>query len=437
MSPQKLGAPARLAATLAAIFVPLAISPRSAAPAPASSTGLSTFAVSGAETLQSSSSRRVQSTSHHAAAPAKPTRKSRPCDVAPCKNGATCTNMRAGRKKVHGGQRLQYTCVCAQGFEGQDCAQQQRSVHVNIELLTSGGSEAVVVDGATTPEFDKDKPSFEVAADRVRLSMTNIDAAAKRVNFKQPVVVTDHPEMLSPSFVGQARYGGMLNAHPGLGQDTDDPEDLHAAARVLVIEHRCLKAGSGRIAISIPFSNGFNATFGWVKTCSQDAPAKINVKRTGIDGSLVAVFSDGNLDPSFDAAMDLPQLFETRENATTFILSAIPSQSKRDHVSVTMKRPAIRTDYPAANPVLTGKGAKGATISSDVDITVKHNCHQNVGMVGVTLALSFASYSSINLSWKVNCGGGTPRGLIVESGGSVAVDDGECRKFLYTIKSSR
>ena len=131
------------------------------------------------------------------------------------------------------------------------------------------------------------------------------------------------------------------------------------------------------MVVHIPFANGLNLTFGYIKVCTMDGPPKLSIVMRGVgsDGTaeILPVFLQGKVDSSFDGDGSLAARFESKLNTTHFVLRP------DGKASVTLGAPKLTLDNPGANPILKGAGAKGATIDKPLTLAVQHNCHMNVG----------------------------------------------------------
>jgi hypothetical protein len=148
--------------------------------------------------------------------------------------------MRQSAKVRKAGPAAPYTCICPNGFEGPTCTLVEevtrtfvpwavylpslrtylpggrmvgQSVHVDIRI--AGTDTMVMSNGVVSPEFDVDSPSYEIAAgsETLRLDLINTDENNRPYNFQQPQIFTydkGDQKIISPSFTGKSRFGGML-----------------------------------------------------------------------------------------------------------------------------------------------------------------------------------------------------------------------------------
>eukprot|EP01043_Picozoa_sp_COSAG02_P017977 COSAG02_NODE_827_length_16704_cov_8.649322_2_plen_1056_part_00 len=350
--------------------------------------------------------------------------RAKPCNNKPCLNGATCTNVRSKSGNP-------YTCVCKKGWEGDQCQTEQTSLHLDVDLMykAEGGDkvrQSAVVDGKVQAGFDAPDLGYAVSSEKVIVTLAN--KGELPLDFKQPILVPEHPEIVSPALIGGARKGGRL----GRGDDSEaaknekangkDKKKSLSPTKALSITHNCLHPGkSSKVQLILQFQSG-NVTFGWTVTCPKVASDGLTIVMKGMEEK---VYEKGVVNKWFSPTADTPYSAQGSQNVTSFILFACdPKQAvgkgkgkkKGCPKPISMNRPTVKSDYTAAaSPVIIGQGAKGGTVDLATEVAVKHNCH-GVGDAGITLTLNFKGYEPIVLSWSVSCYGGRAKGLTMTLG---------------------
>ena len=130
--------------------------------------------------------------------------RAKPCAAKPCKNKSVCANVRDKSGSA-------FTCVCKAGWEGTMCetslktAAGKAKLHLDagIEFKSGTGGERVsekaVLDGAAQAGFSEDDASFVVDTDHVKITLKNVGELP--LDFKQPALISQHPEVISPTLV--------------------------------------------------------------------------------------------------------------------------------------------------------------------------------------------------------------------------------------------
>ena len=381
--------------------------------------------------------------------------RAKPCANKPCQNGAMCTNVRSkdGSKP--------YTCVCKDGWEGPDCATKQASIHLDASMIQKTEDGPLVTpmlrDGKPLEGFAETAPSFPMTSEHVLIELENTGDLA--LDFQTPVLITENKAVVSPALVGKGRKGGRLGAAKTEGADSAKLKRM-SPKRKIEVDHHCLAPGkSSKVMMVVNFANNMNVTFGWTMTCEASAPKGLTVIMKDFDGG--KVYEKGAVSPLFSATgkahvTQTPHFFlnffatlvcasrsadtdlraqytaTTDQNTTSFIMFACdPSKVKsKGKVKkgcknpIAMNAPKIRSDdREVASPIIVGRAAKGGMVDLATEVAVRHNCH-GFGTVRVTLTLNFKSFNPVELTWVKSCGGGRPKGLVIQQGGADVVSDG-------------
>ena len=350
--------------------------------------------------------------------------RAKPCNNKPCKNDAVCTNVRSKSGNP-------YTCVCKKGWEGDTCEEKQMSLHLNADLVYKGEDgeqvrQSAMVDGVVQPDFSEEgQVRYAVSQDTVRVTLTNTGELP--LDFKQPALIAEHPDVISPALVGAARKGGRLGRADDKGGKDSGKGKKMKATKDLSIRHNCVIPGkSSKVMLVLQFQSG-NVTLGWTVQCPKAATTGLTIVMKGMEDK---VYTGGNVNPNFSPTANTLYRAEVSKNVTSFILFACDPKEVRSKGKggkkgcphpISMNRPkVVSDDLRAASPVVIGQAAKGGTVDLATEVAVKHNCH-NFGTPRITLTLNFKSYDPITLHWEVSCGGGKPTGLtITQSQGPAA-----------------